>query len=186
MNSFVSWLTLALVAAVLTACETRSVVDLGMPAPQGQVVTVALMPCTDRTGTAGRDLAAEATRAFKQDLAGDAAFRLQPDGRYRLSCEVTRYEPGSAFVRWLAPGAGTTVGQVAAMLLDSQTGGIALIARGDAQVRTGGLYTIGAESYIVPTAVREVVDKLGAWARGLPAAGSMLRNPAASSQGAQT
>jgi len=52
------------------------------------------------------------------------------------------------------------------MLTDATTGEILIIARGNATVAGGGLYSIGADTYIVASAVDEVVRQLRAWATG--------------------
>jgi hypothetical protein len=52
------------------------------------------------------------------------------------------------------------------MLTDASTGAIVVIARGNATLASGGLYTIGADTYIVPAAVDDVVSRLRAWALG--------------------
>jgi hypothetical protein len=151
---------------LLAACQTASTVDVSArPAASGPI-TLILQPCTDRTGTPERDLAAEATQAFKNTLANTKDFVVTNDGRYRLICEVADFRAGSAFERWLVPGLGQTVGKVSAMVTDTKTGQTETTVIGEARVSTGGLYTIGADSYIVPTAVDEVVRKLEAWLHG--------------------
>jgi len=57
------------------------------------------------------------------------------------------------------------------MLTDGATGEVLVIARANATIAAGGLYTIGAEDYIVPTAVGQVYDQLRGWARGASDAG---------------
>ena len=68
-----------------------------------------LQPCTDRTGTQERDLAAEATQAFQKALTNTKDFEVTGSGRYRLICEVADFRAGSAFARWVLPGLGQTV-----------------------------------------------------------------------------
>jgi len=158
--------SLLLSVLLLAACQTTSTVDvLARPRTSGPI-TLSLSPCTDRTGTKGRDLALEATQAFQKALSKTNDFVIAEDGRFRLSCEVTDFREGSAFQRWLLPGTGQTAGKVAAMVMDAQTGETQTIVVGEARVSSGGLYTIGADSYIVPSAVDEVIQKLRAWARG--------------------
>jgi hypothetical protein len=122
--------------------------------------------CVDRTEIKDRDLGKEATQAFLEKLGESKEFLIQENSRYRLACEVTGFVEGSAIKRWVLPGWGATVGQVSAMLTDSTTGEILIIAEGNASVSGGGLYTIGAETYIVPSAVDDVMERLRAWARG--------------------
>jgi len=137
-------------------------------APKGPIA-VQVEPCIDRTETPERNLGLEATQAFAEKLPATREFVVVAKARYSLACEVTGFVEGSAIKRWVWPGWGATVGQVSAMLTDSQNGEILIIARGNATVSGGGLYTIGAESYIVGTAVDNVVEQLRSWARGAPA-----------------
>lgn len=159
-------------AVVVAACCCASCVQMGVtteaPVSGGlvKVFDVEVERCVDRTETPGRDLGAEATRAFERELAKGGEFVLAAGARYRLACEVTSFVEGSAFKRWLLPGWGATVGQVTAMLTDTRTGDVLTIARGNATVAAGGLYTIGADTYIVPSAVDQVMSELRAWARG--------------------
>jgi len=129
-------------------------------------VDVQIDQCIDRTETPGRNLGLEATQAFEEKLRATKEFVLAKDARYRLACEVSGFVEGSAIKRWVLPGWGATVGRVSAMLTDTRTGEIAIIAEGDATVSAGGLYTIGAETYIVNAAVDSAVEQLCGWARG--------------------
>ncbi len=155
-------------ALFLTAgCETSSTIE-APGSPPGGIIALRLQPCVDRTHTQGRDLGSEATAAFIEALKQSQAFRLDSGAQYTLICEVDLFIEGSALKRWLLPGCGSTVGQVAAMITDSRTGRTVLIARGNANVNSGGLYTIGADTYILSTAVNDAVRQMANWARGQP------------------
>ena len=154
-------------ATLLGACVQMSVVsDLparpSIPLP----IDVRVEPCVDRTETRGRDLALEATVAFEKELRSTKEFVVRDEARFRLACDVSGFVEGSSIKRWLLPGWGATVGQVSAMLTDTTTGEVIIIARGNATVSGGGLYTVGAETYIVASAVEDVVRQLRAWASG--------------------
>jgi hypothetical protein len=152
---------------LLAACVQVGVAtDTPLKRPVPSPVEVRVEQCVDRTETKGRDLGAQATRAFEEKLRATKEFVVKDDARFRLACDVTSFVEGSAIKRWLLPGWGATVGQVSAMLTDTTTGEIMTIARGNATLASGGLYTIGADSYIVPTAVDDVVQRLRAWALG--------------------
>jgi len=173
-SSAVARCVLAIALATgLTGCETtlpytRSYIDAPAPVSAGDAIEVRLEPCIDRTGTGGRDVAADATKAFREKLPAIGGLALKDDGRFRLSCEVTTFVEGSAFKRWLMPGWGSTVGQVAAMVTDTRTGEIVAILRSNSTVAEGGLYSAGADTYILSVAVQDVVNQLRAWvnARG--------------------
>ena len=51
------------------------------------------------------------------------------------------------------------------MVTDTRTGEIVLILRGNATVAAGGLYSAGADSYIISAAVEQVVEQLRTWAQ---------------------
>jgi len=155
------------VVALLAACvQVSAVSDLPGRPPKTLPIDVRVERCVDRTETSGRDLALEATKAFEEKLRATKEFVVRDDGRFRLACDVSGFVEGSAIKRWILPGWGATVGQVSAMLTDTTTGEIVIIARGNATVSGGGLYTIGAETYIVATAVDDVVRRLCTWAAG--------------------
>jgi hypothetical protein len=161
----------AALVTVVAGCEatmpiTQSSIDAQAPLKTATAIELRLEPCIDRTGTTGRDLGAEATKAFREKLQPSAGLALKEDGRFRLACEVTSFVEGSAFKRWLLPGYGSTVGQIAAMVTDTRTGHIVVILRGNATVAAGGLYSAGADSYILSAAVENVINQLRTWAQG--------------------
>jgi hypothetical protein len=133
------------------------------PAAAG-VLAIRLEACIDRARVQGRDVAAEATRLIAQDLRSTRGIALRDDAPWALSCEVTQFIEGSAFKRWLMPGWGATVGQVAIMLSNAHDQSAVLIVRGNSAVSAGGFYTIGAEDYILKSAVDDAVSQLRAWA----------------------
>ena len=178
----VEWLG-TFVPAIVT-CFCAGCVQVGVTSEtsvaqgRAKVFDVELEQCIDRTGTPGRALGAEATEAFAKELRNGTEFSAAAGARYRLACEVTSFVEGSAFKRWLLPGWGATVGQVTAMLTDTRTGEVLIIARGNATVAAGGLYTIGADTYILPSAVDQVMNQLREWARtGAPASVSGPTQP---------
>ena len=156
--------------ALLAGCATQvgGVADLPARSPLALPVDVRLEPCIDRTETQGRTLALEATHAFDEKIRATKEFVVREGARFRLACDVSGFVEGSAVKRWILPGWGATVGQVSAMLTDTTTGEIVIIARGNATVSGGGLYSIGADTYVVASAVDEVVRQLRAWATGEP------------------
>lgn len=148
-------------------CATQSQMQVTAPAPaSGAVLPIRLETCIDRTGTQARDLAAEATRLIAERLRSAAGFEVRDDAALVLTCEVTQYVEGSAFRRWLMPGWGSTVGQIALMVSKAKDQSAVVIIQGNAVVSAGGLYTIGADDYILKSAADDVVSKLRAWAAG--------------------
>jgi hypothetical protein len=164
-------LLIPIAAFMLVACVTQSQMQVAAPAPQmAAVLSVRLEPCIDRTGTKGRDLAAEATALISERLRSTGNFALRDDAPLVLNCEVTQFVEGSAFKRWLMPGWGSTVGQIALMLSSAKDQSAVAIIQGNATVSGGGLYTVGAQDYILKSAADDVIAKLRAWAASTPAA----------------
>ena len=164
MDLLLASATVALLAGC--AAQVGAVADLPAQAPRALPVDVRLEPCIDRTETPERSLALDATRAFDEKIRATKEFVVRDGSRFKLACDVSGFVEGSAVKRWILPGWGATVGQVSAMLIDATTGEILIIARGNATVAGGGLYSIGADTYIVASAVDEVVRQLRAWATG--------------------
>lgn len=156
---------------LLGGCATQSQVQVTAPPASGQVVQLRLEPCVDRTGTTDRDLAVEATRLLSDRLRATPGIEVRDDAPLVLNCEVTQYRAGSAVKRWVMPGWGATVGQLALMVSSTKDQSVVAIIQGNAVVAAGGLYTIGAEDYILASAADDVITKLRDWAAGPEAAG---------------
>lgn len=91
------------------------------------------------------DAAAMLDAALRRELASrDVLWSSQPGARrFTLDVEITQYEAGNAFKRWLLPGFGATVLSVRGVLKksDGSAAGAFEHSRG---VYAGGLYTVGA------------------------------------------
>jgi hypothetical protein len=149
---------------LLQGCVSQSQMQVVAPAPAAEAVRpIRLEPCTDRTGTTGRDLAAEATKLITQDLQTAPGFALNEEAPWVLHCEVVQFLEGSAFKRWVMPGWGSTVAQVAIMLSNARDQSTVVIIQGNSTVSAGGLYTVGAEDYILKSAVDDALSKLRTW-----------------------
>jgi len=164
---FISSACCLLLALWLSGCAATSHVatEIGNRPELSFPIQISVQPCIDRTKTQVTDLGAQATEAFQKELNATNEFSVVSNSRYLLYCEVTNFMPGNAVKRWIQPGWGTTVGQMAAMLQDSKTGEILIIFEGNATVGSGGLFTVGAWNYIVPTAVKDIVIQLQSWAK---------------------
>lgn len=77
-----------------------------------------------------------------------------------VRCSITSYEPGSAFARWLAPGAGKTQATVLTSLVDKRTDATVGEMLSAEAVGTGGLYSAGADRWILEKIAKGVVDKI--------------------------
>ncbi len=105
------------------------------------------------------DPSAELKTQIEQHL---AASGIVADGStvnvITLVPTIVDYEPGNAFQRWLAPGAGTTKLTVK---VDLEQGGESLgIIRARRTIEMGGIYTIGDWRSIFGPVAGDVVDEL--------------------------
>lgn len=164
-RSLVRCAVLSAALLLMQGCATQSEVQIASAPPvAGKAVPIRLEACTDRTGTKERDLAAEATRLITERLNKSTHFELRDDAPFVVTCEVTQYVEGSAVKRWIMPGWGSTVGQIALMVSSAKDQSVIAIIQGNVTVSGGGLYTIGAENYILASAADDVIAKLRAWA----------------------
>ena len=122
-------------------------------------------PVSNDTGkTFAFDIAEEFGNQIRSQLESKgyivAAGSGGTDDALIIRCSITSYEPGSAFARWLAPGAGKTQATVLTSLVDKRTGTtIGELLSADA-VGGGGLYTVGADRWILEKIAKGVVEKI--------------------------
>ena len=118
-------------------------------------------PCTDRTGIGGtRDIAAEATKSLREKITASGLFAIPQDAQLLLTCDVERFAEGSALKRWIMPGWGATKAKLTVMVWDQTDNTVLGKLSSVSSVESGGLYTIGADHYILGVAVSDIVDKL--------------------------
>lgn len=158
---------LALLAAPLlgTACVTQSSLQPQEAWSADRHSRISVEPCRSRAAIAP-ELEARATRELEEELADSGVFELAAGAGVIATCDIELFEEGSAFKRWIAPGLAPSLAQVAVTLWDQPGDHEIVRVRGKAAVREGGLYTIGADRYILSTALDEVVDQLVEWTRG--------------------
>jgi hypothetical protein len=155
------------VLVLVTGCATQSASIIPAESSRPSLRVVRIQPCQDRTGYTGRDLGAEATRALVERVRASGIFEVREDeAPLALTCDVERFEEGSAVMRWLWPTLGPTHGQVAVSVWEHPGDRVLATFRGLASVRGGGLYTLGADRYILGVALDDVVTQMKAWAAG--------------------
>lgn len=172
MLKMVRWLSLyhiiAIVTglAVLSGCTTQSATIIQQPFESGKYRTVQITPCVNRTDYQGtHELATEATRTFTNKVRESGLFEIVPDAKFVLTCDIERFEEGSAVKRWLMEG-GATQAQVVVMVWEKPADKELATFRTEAAVKTGGLYTIGADHYIFGAAFTDIIKQLKAWVKG--------------------
>lgn len=159
-TGFAVWLPLALLAS---GCVTQSAPLLPerSAAPADRVVQV--QPCQDRSAFTGRNLEAETTQALIEKVRASGLFEIREGASISLICDIERFEEGSALKRWVWPTWGATIAQVAVSVWQQPGDRVLATFRGQASVRAGGLYTVGADQYILGVAVDAVVAQMKAW-----------------------
>lgn len=158
------WLSVALLALSGCVTQSASIVPEAATAPTHR--TVQVRPCQDRSGFTGRDLGAETTRALTEKVRASGVFDVREDAPLALTCDIERFEEGSALKRWVWPTWGTTVGQVAVSVWEQPGDRVLATFRAETSVSVGGLYTIGADQYVLGVAVDDIVGQMKAWASG--------------------
>ena len=150
---------------VLLGCATQSATQVQQPFEPVQHREIRIEPCVDRTGfTGGRDLTREATRALTEKIEATRLFEITPEARLVVTCDLERFTEGSALKRWIMPGWGSTLAAIAVMVWEKPGDHILATFRSQSSVKEGGLYTVGADQYILTVAFNEIVDQLRAWA----------------------
>jgi hypothetical protein len=155
------WLPIALLT---WGCVTQSAASLPETSTPPAHRAVRIQPCQDRSGFGARDLGAETTRALTETVMASGLFQVRQEAPLALTCDIERFEEGSAVKRWVWPSWGATIGQVAVSVWEQPGDRVLATFRGQASVRAGGLYTVGADQYILGVAVDDVVGQMKAWA----------------------
>jgi len=150
-------------------CTTVSTVDIQQSFETTKQRKIRIEPCTNRTDYQGsRDLAGEATRTLTEKIQQSGLFEITPDAQLLLTCDVERFEEGSAAKRWLMPGWGATQAEVVVMVWEKPEDKILASFRSEAAVKSGGLYTIGADQYIFGAAFDDILKQMKSWTSGSP------------------
>ncbi|MGI9317012.1 MAG: hypothetical protein ACR2QW_06745 [bacterium] len=136
-----------------------------------QYSAVEVLPVIDSTGmTHEINVSALLTQHFKEQF---ESIGYLHDSKDENSAAVLTFKPdlvgygaGSALGRWAAPGAGKARCVVRSALIDKQSGqaiGEILTIK---EVSAGGLYSVGAEKYILEAVAADIADKLSTYLRG--------------------
>jgi hypothetical protein len=128
---------------------------------------VRVIRCEDRTGNeTGRNLAGEATKSLIDKLQAGGLFQVVDEAPLVFTCDIERFAEGSALKRWVLPGWGSTQAGIAVMVWEQPGDKILATFRSHAHVDAGGLYTVGADRYILSAAFDDIVKQLREWVAG--------------------
>lgn len=149
---------------VLSGCATQSATVIQQPFEFDKPRTIYIMECVNRTDYKGsHDLATEATHALTDKVRDSGLFEIAPDSKLVLTCDIERFEEGSAVKRWFKDGWGATQAQVVVMVWQKPDDTVLATFRTEATVKSGGLYTVGADHYIFGAAFNDIIKQLKAW-----------------------
>jgi hypothetical protein len=158
-------LTFVVVAmcAVASGCSTKSVY---IDAPGSENVDpAAQFNVGNISDTSGFKFAADDQNAFnladamKASLQSALSMHVPQNAakQYSINVEILQYDPGNAFLRWLAPTAGTTTLSVKAEVSDGDGKSYATIPV-SRSIGFGGAFTIGAWKYVFDDVAKEIVS----------------------------
>lgn len=166
MIRFAQILAVALLAAMVSAgcgSANRNVrFNDGYNCAAGTKVEVP--PAANATGKTFEEV--DVAKALTEELAkalgneGIYADDRYTGGRLKLPCQVTEYEPGNAFKRWLMPGYGSTVLAVKCDLAEAGTDNVVGTAEARRTVDAGGAYTVGAWKTIFVSLSEDVAKEI--------------------------
>ena len=155
---------------VLSGCATQfTKVDTMVEQPfvSDKYRTAQITPCVNRTDYKGtHDLASEATRTFTNKVRESELFEIVPNAKLILTCDIERFQEGSAVKRWVQPGWGATQAQVVVMVWQKPDDNVLATFRTEAAVDSGGFYTIGADHNIFGAAFSDIIKQLKVWVKG--------------------
>lgn len=161
-----------LTAAAFWGCATQSVVQPQHAFSPTKHRTIWVERCVDRSEFQGdRNLAEEATQALISKVKAIELFEFTKQASLVLTCDIEAFAEGSAVKRWLLPGWGGTGAKVAVVVWENPGDKVLLTLRSHSTVKSGGLYTIGADQYILGVAMNDIVNQLEKWAKGGEASG---------------
>jgi len=83
-----------------------------------------------------------------------------------LKNQLTSYEPGSAFKRWVISGWGKTQCTLKTSLIDKKSGKVIGEMVAAEEVGSGGLYSIGADKWILNVVARSISDEIDRKVKG--------------------
>ena len=160
-------IALILIVALLAGCVAGAppVVWIEKGASLANYRVVAVNEVANETGqTFEFDVAHALTEKVRSKLI-ERGIALSQDGSggaqtLALRMSLTAYAPGNAAARWLLPGAGATDCIVKGALEDGQSRAQLGVILSHRSVPGGGLYSVGADKYILDAVATDIADGL--------------------------
>jgi hypothetical protein len=151
------------------AAETALRMEEGVSLAGYKVFEV--VPVSNETGKTFKfDVAAELTKQLKlkleekgYDVAGEGSVG---EDVLIVNSNLMSYAPGSALMRWVVPGAGATQAVVKTSLIDKKTGTVMGEMATSESVSSGGLFSIGADKWVVGVVATGIADEIDKQVKG--------------------
>lgn len=123
-----------------------------------------ISPVENKTGqTFEEDIPSKLTKLlndqFKEEGLNIANETSDPSEVLIVESDLIVYVMGSAFKRWLAPGAGKTQCTIKSRLLDKLTNQLVAETVAAKEIGAGGLYSVGAEEWILEESASEIASE---------------------------
>jgi hypothetical protein len=154
-----------LVSLLVSGCASTPAVRMESAEPLRKYGIFEVEPVSNDTGkTFAFDIAEEFANQIRSQLESKgyivASGSGGTDDALIIRCSIASYAPGSAFTRWLAPGAGKTQATVLTSLVDKRTGSAVGEMLSAEAVGGGGLYSVGADRWILEKIAKGIVEKI--------------------------
>ena len=147
---------------LLWGCATQSAAVVKAPFSPARYRAVKIEPCQDLTGFAGtRNMKEEGTRILTEKVKAMNLFEISTDAPLVLTCDIESFAEGSAVRRWFGPLAqGDTHATVAVIVWEAPGDKMLALMRSRSSVERGGLYTTGADQYILDVAFNDTMSPI--------------------------
>lgn len=152
-------IVLFLFAGCATSGTVKVETDL-LPRPGAKVVIDAVTNSTDQTFDF--DIETKLFEALQEALTEEdlLADSHSAEPEFSLALKITKYEPGNAFKRWVMPGWGSTNLELEGELVEAISGNHVASIKQERSMVGGGFYTIGAWSYVIDNAAKDLAKFL--------------------------
>lgn len=144
----------------LVGCATHSSFEpLNLEVKIPPTVKYQLGEIKDNSGFTASGEDVEPIKAMADALGVELTKAGLIGGDYKINVEITEYQPGNAFARWLLPGLGGTYLKTKSTILNQDDEILAVIPV-NRTVAAGGAFTIGAWRECFQEVAKEIVKVL--------------------------
>ena len=149
---------------LLSGCVTTPAPHIIMPFDKNKYYEIQFRTCVNRSEYSGsHDIVKEATDALQKKIIDNNLFKIADRADLIMTCDIEKFSEGSAIARWFMPGLGVTRADISVIIWERASGNILTVFKSQTEVSSGGLYTIGADYYVIDVAVNSIVKQLQEW-----------------------